>query len=545
LSAEQENWPGWVYTTLGDVLRLNYGKSLPAKKRDGRGFPVFGSNGQVGLHSEALIQGPALIVGRKGSIGEVHHSSGPCSPIDTTYYIDDFGPQPPLFWLYQLRHMKLNELNRSSAIPGLNREDAYMQSAVVPPLSEQRRIVAKIEVLQARSQSARDALEAVPPLLVKFRQSVLAAAFRGDLTADWREQNPDAAPASSLVAEPPPKPSRFKSRSKSIQTGDYALAVGNPERPSPAGWEWTLLADVARLETGHTPSRKHPEYWGGEVPWISIPDAREHHTQTIPDTSLHTNGLGLANSAARLLPKDTVCMSRTASIGYVTVMGQPMATSQDFVDWVCTPAIDPHWLKWLLVAEKQALLRFGKGSTHKTIYFHEVLSFNACLPPREEQDLIVERIGERFALAAQLQNTVEACSQQHVGIAPAILAKAFRGELVDQDENDEPASELLERTRHQEFKEARPIKPTADRAASNEAIRVMKKKAENIPVKEALAKAGKKLSGQNLLLKAGYPQDASTDALEKFFLDIRSELDVGAIVRERSEDGTEDWFQLA
>jgi len=69
----------------------------------------------------------------------------------------------------------------------------------VPPFNEQRRIVAKIEALKARSQQVKEALEAIPPLLEQFRQSVLAAAFRGDLTADWREKNPDLEPASVLL----------------------------------------------------------------------------------------------------------------------------------------------------------------------------------------------------------------------------------------------------------------------------------------------------------------------------------------------------------
>ena len=69
----------------------------------------------------------------------------------------------------------------------------------LPPLNEQRRIVAKLEALLARSRKAREALDAVPALLERFRQSVLAAAFRGDLTADWRAQNPDVEPASKLL----------------------------------------------------------------------------------------------------------------------------------------------------------------------------------------------------------------------------------------------------------------------------------------------------------------------------------------------------------
>jgi hypothetical protein len=71
---------------------------------------------------------------------------------------------------------------------------------------------------------------------------------------------------------------------------------------------------LARLETGHTPSRKHPEYWDGEIPWIGIKDATSNHGLRISDTYQHATQLGIDNSSARVLPANTVCLSRTASV---------------------------------------------------------------------------------------------------------------------------------------------------------------------------------------------------------------------------------------
>ena len=163
--------------------------------------------------------------------------------------------------------------------------------------------------------------------------------------------------------------------------GDIALSVGMPDLAAPEGWHWTKLTDVARLETGHTPSRKHPEYWGGGIPWIGIKDATGNHGKTIYDTIQHTNELGIANSSARILPENTICLSRTASVGHVVVMGRPMATSQDFVNWVCSENLDSRFLKYVLLGERNAFLRFASGTTHQTIYFPEVKAFHVCLPP--------------------------------------------------------------------------------------------------------------------------------------------------------------------
>lgn len=179
--------------------------------------------------------------------------------------------------------------------------------------------------------------------------------------------------------------------------GDCALAVGRPRNPTaPAGWEWVPLGEAARMESGHTPSRKRPEYWGGDIPWVGIRDAKAHHGGVIENTEQHTTELGIENSSARLLPPGTVCLSRTASVGYVVVLGREMATSQDFVNWVCCDRLDPHFLKYLFLAEKDALLRFGSGAVHKTIYYPQAKAFHVCLPPLTEQKRIVAMLDEAF-----------------------------------------------------------------------------------------------------------------------------------------------------
>jgi len=202
--------------------------------------------------------------------------------------------------------------------------------------------------------------------------------------------------------------------STGVIPGDFALSVGRPEKPAPPGWLWTPLSEVARLETGHTPSRKHPEYWDGDVPWIGIKDATDNHGRVITDTLQHTNDLGIANSSARILPANTVCLSRTASVGYVVVMGKPMATSQDFVNWVCSDALDHRFLKYVLLAERSAFLRFASGTTHQTIYFPEVKAFHVCLPPLSQQRAIAHILGaldDKIELNRRMNETLEAMAR--------------------------------------------------------------------------------------------------------------------------------------
>ncbi len=219
-----------------------------------------------------------------------------------------------------------------------------------------------------------------------------------------------------------------RAATSAVIPGRFALSVGKPNLPTPKGWRWTLLTDVARLETGHTPSRKRPEYWNGDVPWVGIRDATQNHGGVIYDTLQHTNALGIRNSAARLLPAHTVCLSRTASVGYVVVMGRSMSTSQDFVNWVCSEFLLWQFLKYILLAEGEGLLRFASGTTHQTIYFPEVKAFHICLPPIEEQRRVVgvlgaldDKINSNRRLAGLLEETAAAIVRRSASVAPSVV----------------------------------------------------------------------------------------------------------------------------
>ena len=307
----------------------------------------------------------------------------------------------------------------------------------------------EIESLFAKLDEGITALERAEANLESYRASVLKAAVEGRLTERWRKENPPEETGDELLrrVEAPPRPGRYKSRFKGVIPGHAALSVGATHSRLPHGWSWAPLADVARLESGHTPSRRRPEWWGGDVPWVGLKDARAHHGGTIFETLQSTNEDGLANSAARLLPRNTVCLSRTASVGYVVVLGRPMATSQDFVNWICTGAVIPRWLQIVLLADPVALRRFGKGSTHTTVYFPEVLSLHVAVPPLAEQRAIVAEVDARLGQAADQEAIVQGALQRSPILRQSILKRAFEGRLVPQDPTDEPASILLERIR--------------------------------------------------------------------------------------------------
>jgi type I restriction enzyme S subunit len=145
---------------LGDICEFVYGDGLKEGDRKGGPYPVYGSNGIVGWHDVSLTRGPTLIIGRKGSIGEIHFSKTPCWPIDTTYYLEATKRPCDLTWLYyNLLALNLTRLNKAAAVPGLNREDAYEQAVPYCDVPDQRRIAAILEKADRLRRLRRYALE--------------------------------------------------------------------------------------------------------------------------------------------------------------------------------------------------------------------------------------------------------------------------------------------------------------------------------------------------------------------------------------------------
>ncbi|GGH18149.1 restriction endonuclease type I, S subunit [Cribrihabitans marinus] len=354
----------------------------------------------------------------------------------------------------------INEATPSVTVKHLSSKTLKETPVPVPPLPEQRRIVAKLDRLSERSAAARDHLARTIKLATRAKQAALQAAFQGRLTEKWRARHLDREAATDLVTRTPePEQSRGgRGATTDVVEGVGGIAVNDPGTSLPDGWAWVSLRRLARQETGHTPSRRHPEWWGGDVPWIGIKDANIHHGRIIHETLQTTNEDGLANSSARLLPEGTVCLSRTASVGYVTMMGRPMATSQDFATWTCSEALDPAYLMYALMSEGEDIRRFGEGSTHTTIYFPEIRAFHIKLAPLEEQKEIVRKVRTAFARIDRM--TVDASRAAHLldRLDERLLAKAIRGELVPQNPDDEPAEALLTRIR-----EARAAAPKAKR----------------------------------------------------------------------------------
>lgn len=143
--------PGWRRRRLGEVAKLRYGKSLPARQRRQGNVPVVGSSGIVGRHDEPLIESPGVVIGRKGNVGAVYLLDESFFPIDTTFYLES--TLPPEYLFFALQDLKF--VDSHAAVPGLNRSQAESLEVLVPSEDALRSFARQVGILNAGAKSLR------------------------------------------------------------------------------------------------------------------------------------------------------------------------------------------------------------------------------------------------------------------------------------------------------------------------------------------------------------------------------------------------------
>jgi len=201
----------------------------------------------------------------------------------------------------------------------------------------------------------------------------------------------------------------------------------------PAHWEAGNIRRFATMKTGHTPSRSVPEYWDEcTIPWFTLSDVWQLRDGTriyIEETAEKISEVGLANSAAELLPAGTVIFSRTASIGFSGIMPCPMATTQDFWNWICGPKLRPDYLLFLFRAMTQKFAEITNGSTHKTIYQPIAAGLEICVPPLAEQDAISAKLKTSMSSIDLVRSKVADSINRLSEYRSALITAAVTGQI--------------------------------------------------------------------------------------------------------------------
>lgn len=328
----------------------------------------------------------------------------------------------------------INEATSSVTVKHLSSRTLAELPLPLPPLAEQRRIVAKLDALTARLARARVELDRVPVLAEQLRHSALVEAFNGALTAEWRAEDHRAQP----VQPRSQNELRAKFRCAEASIEPYVI---------PHGWRWLRLPELGDLDRGksrHRP-RNDARLFGGEHPFVQTGNVRAAG-QYLTDFTETYSDFGLAQS--RKWPEGTVCITIAANIAETTVLGIPACFPDSVVGFLADgDKAVPEYVEYFIRTAKADLERFAPATAQKNINLDTLAALAVPTPPVEEQRAVLGRIDAVFTRAERMEAEAARARALIDRLEAALLARAFRGELVPQDPADEPASALLARIR--------------------------------------------------------------------------------------------------
>jgi type I restriction enzyme, S subunit len=277
----------------------------------------------------------------------------------------------------------------------------------LPSMDEQRAIADFLDRETARIDTLLTKKRTLLERLKEKRTALISRTVTGGLP-------PEAARAAGFDPNPKLKPSGIE------WLGEV-----------PEHWDISRIKYVARIESGHTPSRSVDEYWiDCTIPWVSLNDSGYLRTHDyISDTVYCINELGLANSSARILPPGAVVFSRDATVGLCAITTRPMAVSQHFIAYICGSRLLPEYLLASLHVMGQHLVGLSLGATISTIGMDDIRSLSCAVPPYKEQEAIVSFLSSAKTQLDRMASQVETAVDRLQEYRTALITAAITGEV--------------------------------------------------------------------------------------------------------------------
>jgi len=440
---------GWIKAGLSDLANIVMGQSPPSNTYNNskHGLPFFQGKAEFGALYPTVkkycsvplkvAQAGDILISIRAPVGPTNLCAEQCCIGRRLAAIRPLGDIPNHFLLYYLRSIEpwLSEQGTGSTFSAISKGDLEQIDLPVPPINEQRRIVAKLEKLLSHVDAAQARLATIPRTLDRFRQSVLRAACSGRLTADWRE------------------------RKQPKSADDLTLSDGFPTT-----WLNTTLGKVADI-VDPNPSHRYPSYEDGSVPILSTQEFSGLNDWEISKAKLVPSSFYDERNRANGFFDDDIVFARKGRLGLARRPPRiPRYTFSHTIFLVRANGIAiSEFLLWYLrqeVCVSWLLSEMNSNTGVPTLGKAFLSQLPVAVPPIAEQQEIVRGIEALFKTANALEARYRTAKAHVDKLTQSILAKAFRGELVPQDPTDEPASVLLEQIRKRSASEKGRSRPT-------------------------------------------------------------------------------------
>ncbi|QUS60554.1 restriction endonuclease subunit S [Synechocystis sp. PCC 7338] len=454
---------GWVWKEVRTICSIQTGKK-DVNQGSPTGKYLFFTCAAEPLKSEEYsFNGESILLpGNGANVGLVSYFNGEFEAYQRTYILNDFSIGGRYLYFYFLGAWKNSLIDKQygSATNYIRLANITEFEVPIAPLNEQHRIVAKLEKLLAKVNACGDRLDKIPTILKRFRQSVLAAACSGRLTADWREQHPGIEPAEDLLKRIQDERirhyeddcERAKAEGRRKPKAPFYKDESIAELNIPLLWGLTYLGNITDAQGGiqKTPKRRPTN---NPYPYLRVANVYRGYLNldAIEYFEIFDNK---ELDKWKLKKGDLLVVEGNGS---PTEIGRCALWNEEIPDCVHQNHIirmrpflniDSSFLLTYLNAPQGREVMMQLSSSTSGLHTLSVGKINNIvipLPPLEEQQEIVRRVEALFQKCDQIEARYEKAKAYTDKLTQAILAKAFRGELVPQDPNDEPAEVLLER----------------------------------------------------------------------------------------------------
>jgi type I restriction enzyme S subunit len=437
----------WRSGALGDAITLEYGENLPAAKRSGSGeYPVYGSNGIVGTHDSFLAKEPAIIVGRKGSAGALNIANGPSWTTDVAYFVRPPSDLDLRFTFYLLSSLRLDELGKGIK-PGLSRKEAYDLPIALPPLAEQKRIVAKVDELmvlcdrleaQQQERHTRHAVLARASL-ARFAEAPtpanLSLLFHDSYTiqpADLRETILTLTVQGKLVPQDPTDESAEESLARLGLKSTAAPPHGAEadEDAIPSSWTRVLFEDVAVVAGGVTLGRKLGDRRTITLPYLRVANVKRGKLDL---AVIKEVTIGEDEVERYRLRNNDLLMTEGGDwdkVGRAAIWRDeiPICLHQNHVfrARMRSDELSPLWFaRYFNSPDGRSYFESASKQTTNlaSINMRQVRGCPVPFPPLAEQRRIVAKVDQLMALVDQLEAQLAACRTTATGLMNAMVAE--------------------------------------------------------------------------------------------------------------------------